>query len=142
MHRKYWLGVVGIALLGGCVDPEIPWNKDPDTQRWYSQQQVDEGGKLFAGYCASCHGPRAEGTEQWKKPDAQGMYPPPPLNGTAHAWHHPYPQLLRTIREGTQGNMPGWQAQLSDAQISAVIAHFQSYWPDRGYQLWLARHKH
>ncbi len=97
---------------------------------------MDEGGKLFAGYCASCHGPRAEGTEQWKKPDAQGMYPPPPLNGTGLAWHHSHPQLLQTIRESTQGNMPGWQTLLSDAQISSVIAHFQSYWPDWGYQLW------
>ncbi len=132
---------VWVPLLVSCAEPGIPWTNDPATQRWYSQTQVSEGRKVFLTHCASCHGSKAEGAENWIKPDAQGFYPPPPLNGTAHAWHHPYPQLVKTIREGTQGKMPPWKAILTEQEVSQSIAYFQSYWPDRGYQLWLQRHK-
>ncbi len=131
---------ISVALLSGCADTAVPWNKNPDTRRWYSPAQVDQGRTLFAEHCGQCHGPHAEGAANWIKPDSQGLYPPPPLNGSAHAWHHPYPQLVKTIQHGTQGNMPGWAAVLSDTEISATIAYFQSFWPDRGYQLWLQRH--
>ena len=107
--------------------------------RWYSLQQLEQGRTLFLQHCAVCHGPRAEGTSNWQQPDANGHYPPPPLNGSAHAWHHDLPLLQRTIREGGQklgGQMPPF-AQLLDApQIDSVIAYFQSQWPDEVYQKW------
>ncbi len=131
-----------VMLLSGCADTDIPWHRDSQTQRWYTQVQLDEGRQLYTRHCAQCHGQRAQGAENWIKPDAQGRYPPPPLNGSAHAWHHPYPQLVETISQGTQGNMPAWGAMLNEAEIGATIAYFQSYWPDRGYQLWLQRHPH
>ncbi len=138
--RRHTLWVL-VPLLASCSKPDIPWVNDPVTQRWYSQAQVSEGKKLFVTHCASCHGRKAEGADNWIKPDAQGFYPPPPLNGTAHSWHHPYPHLVKTIREGTSGKMPPWKNVLTDEEISQTIAYFQSYWPDRAYQLWLQRHK-
>ncbi len=130
-----------VPLLASCAESGIPWTNDPATQRWYSQTQVQAGQQLFSTHCAACHGSKAEGAADWVKPDAQGFYPPPPLNGSAHAWHHPYPQLLNTILDGTQGKMPAWKTVLTEEQVSQTIAYFQSYWPDRGYQLWLQRHK-
>ena len=131
-----------IVLLAACNSGQIdPWHKDPDTGRWYSKEQVELGANVFKANCASCHGSNAEATPEWTKPDANGFYPPPPLNGTAHAWHHPFPMLKRTIEEGSQGRMPGWKGRLSEEEIESVIAWFQSLWPDRGYQLWLQRHK-
>ena len=56
--------------------------------RWYNQSDVDKGSTLFKQNCSSCHGVNAEGTPDWKKTDSNGKYPPPPLNGSAHAWHH------------------------------------------------------
>lgn len=32
--------------------------------------------------------------------------------------------------------MPGWGATLSDAEIDAVIAYFQSLWSDDVYAAW------
>ncbi|HFE31980.1 MAG TPA: c-type cytochrome, partial [Gammaproteobacteria bacterium] len=58
------------------------------AERWYDQKQVARGADLFAQNCASCHGAKGEGTKNWKTPDANGVYPPPPINGTGHAWHH------------------------------------------------------
>lgn len=113
-----------------------------DTGRWYSSEQVAQGKMVFAENCASCHGANAEATPNWKTPDANGDYPPPPLNGSAHAWHHPLAVLDQVIREGTAtmgGNMPAWGKQLNQAQRLSVIASFQDYWNDEIYEIWLER---
>ncbi len=109
------------------------------SQRWYSDAQVDRGAELFLENCASCHGRNAEATPNWKQTDANGNYPPPPLNGTAHAWHHDLELLRKTVREGGAklgGQMPGFADRLSAAEIDSVIAYFQSQWPDEIYKRW------
>lgn len=58
----------------------------------------------------------------------------------ANTWHHPTVVLKRTIKEGTGklgGNMPPWGDKLSDEEIEAIIAWFQSLWPDEIYAVWL-----
>ena len=95
-----------------------------DNGRWYGSDQLDKGGQLFQQLCASCHGANAELTIDWKKTDSNGKYPPPPLNGTAHAWHHSLKQLKQTIKSGgvpLGGVMPAFESKLSDADIDAVI---------------------
>ena len=111
--------------------------------RWYSAEQVAQGGKLFQKHCASCHGGKAQGlVSDWRKPQPDGAYPPPPLNGTAHAWHHPLPLLMQTIDRGgipLGGVMPGFRGKLNDDEKLAVIAWFQNHWPDEVYQRWEQR---
>ena len=105
---------------------------------------LQTGGSLFQQNCASCHGANAEGTLEWKKTDSNGNYPPPPLNGTAHAWHHDISVLKNTIQEGgvkLGGTMPPFKDKLSTSDIEAVIAYFQSKWPDRLYQQWDTRNQ-
>ncbi len=109
------------------------------AERWFNQGVADYGEQLFLQNCAVCHGANAERTKEWKKPDANGNYPPPPLNGTAHAWHHSIPQLTRSIKEGGKklgGVMPPFGDKLSDQDVLAMIAYFQSKWPDEIYQAW------
>ena len=80
--------------------------------------------------------------EDWRKPLADGSYPPPPLDGTAHAWHHPLKQLVKTIRDGGVvygGKMPGFRSTLGLAEQLATIAYFQSYWDEEIYRRWLQR---
>lgn len=101
--------------------------------------QITRGGKLFQQNCAVCHGTMAEGAPNWQKMDANGKFPPPPLNGSAHAWHHPQTVLVDTIKNGTAklgGNMPAWKDKLSDDEINAIIAWFQSKWSDEIYSAW------
>ena len=114
--------------------------KQHKTGRWYTIAQKEKGLKVFANNCAVCHGDRAQETVDWKTPTAAGHYPPPPLNGTAHAWHHPLSVLQMVIRKGGKplgGVMPAWEGVLSEEEINAAIAAFQSYWPDEVYQRWL-----
>jgi thiol:disulfide interchange protein DsbC len=133
--KKQALMLVGLWLIVGqsfAAEPE----------RWYSDDQVAQGEKLFRQNCAACHGQDAEATLDWKKTDANGNYPPPPLNGSAHAWHHDLDLLRRTIREGGAklgGQMPAFERVLDSAQVDSVIAFFQSKWPDEIFQRWAGR---
>lgn len=102
---------------------------------------IARGGEIYKANCAACHGANAEGAPNWHLKGPDGKYPAPPLDGTAHAWHHPMSALKQTIREGTAklgGSMPAWQDKLSDSDIEAVIAWFQSTWPEDVYRNWRA----
>lgn len=115
-----------------------------NAERWYSDAQVEHGKKVFRQHCAVCHGQNAEATEHWKERAANGFFPPPPLNGTAHAWHHDLAILRRSVREGGQklgGIMPPFENVLSADEIDAAIAFFQSKWPDDLYGKWSERFK-
>ncbi len=132
--RTLFLALAGLLFAGNSFTAE----KEP----WYSKQQVLQGESLFRQNCADCHGQNAESTPDWKKTDADGNYPPPPLNGTAHAWHHGMELLRRTIREGgvkIGGQMPAFEGVLDSDEIDSVIAYFQSKWGDDIYQRWAGR---
>jgi len=120
---------------------ELTLSPKENTNRWYFSEQLSRGKIIFAKNCAVCHGNNAEATPDWKTPNAQGHYPPPPLNGTAHAWHHPLSILVRTIYTGgapVGGQMPAFKNQLNETDMVDVMAYFQSYWSDDVYQRWLS----
>lgn len=100
---------------------------------------IARGAELFASHCAGCHGARAEGHPQWRQRDERGRFRPPPLDGSGHDWHHPFAELHSIIKQGRPpaiSDMPAWGGQLNDGEISAIIAWFQSLWPDEVYEQW------
>ncbi len=116
--------------------------KSNDNQRWYTKAQVQAGKKVFAANCASCHGFNAEKTVNWRKKLADGSYPPPALNGTAHAWHHTFAQLMTQINDGGAkygGKMPAFRGTLSEDEEKEAISYFQSFWNDKTYNSWKNR---
>ena len=152
------LAVVGL-VIAGCSDQnnglnggEKPSSGQADAigqekarppaqtvARWYSWEQVERGHGLFQNYCAECHKPDASGDPNWKQLDAEGKLPPPPLNGTAHAWHHPLPLLRRIVRNGgvpMGGSMPPFKDKLKPDEIDAILAWVQSHWSDEIYATW------
>jgi len=125
----------GVVLLG-------PNALFADEGRWYNADQVEQGAAVFTQNCAECHGANAEATPNWRETTPDGKYPPPPLNGTAHAWHHPLDMLRRQINLGGEplgGVMPAFKDKLSAADIDAAIASFQSKWNDEIYGVWTER---
>jgi len=138
MDHRIRSGVYSVLLLLAGVATAA------GSTRWYSEDQLRLGEQVFQQHCASCHGKQAEGTPDWRKTGPDGKYLPPPLNGTAHAWHHSLKVLLRQIRMGGQplgGTMPGFAGKLSDEEMLAAIAWFQSRWPERIYAIWEERNR-
>ena len=151
------LVLAGLLLLGSCQqDPsESPYKAGSvesasvsgpesggaDSSRWYSSDQVDLGAQVFADNYSDCHGVGAQGRyEDWKKKLSDGSFPPPPLNGDAHAWHHSLSVLLGVINQGgvpLGGTMPGFADSLNEAEKLAVIAFFQNFWSTQTYDNWL-----
>lgn len=107
--------------------------------RIQDEAQLTRGKTLFRQHCARCHGDNAQGAPNWHKTDAEGFYPPPPLDGSGHAWHHSKALLAQVIENGSppgKGKMPAWKGKLTDEEIAAVIAWFQSLWPQPVYDAW------
>jgi mono/diheme cytochrome c family protein len=115
-----------------AIDPKIP-SRNQDFK------QILRGGRIYQQNCAACHGKLAQGAPDWRQRDANGKFPPPPLNGTGHTWHHPTEVLVDIIRNGTGklgGNMPAWRDKLSDQDIEDVLAWIKAQWPDETYATW------
>lgn len=135
-HQVAVLGL--LPALFACSEDAVD---SPATEtRWYTATQVEAGAEVFANHCAQCHGPDAEGlVENWRQRQPDGSFPAPPLNGSAHAWHHPLPVLLQVIDSGGipfGGQMPAFANVLSQQEKLAVIAWFQEYWTDEIYAQW------
>ncbi len=81
--------------------------KDPEA--------LEIGGRLFANYCAQCHGSDAQGG---------GGFP----NLTDNDWlYGGAPETIeQSILNGRQGTMPGWAAQLGDDGVKQVTAYVLS----------------
>jgi mono/diheme cytochrome c family protein len=123
-----------LIVLAACAKPGTPVEG-----RWYTVEQVELGAPLYQAYCATCHASDGSATSEWRTPGADGNYPPPPLNGTAHTWHHPLDVLDDTIVNGGVqfgGVMPGFGEVLNKEDRAAVIAWFQSLWSDDIYARW------
>jgi mono/diheme cytochrome c family protein len=107
--------------------------------RHYDPAVLSLGKQVYQQHCSVCHGAQAQGAPDWRKRKPNGKFPPPPLNGSGHAWHHSRAVLRDVIRNGSQagqGDMPAWQGKLTDNEIEAVISWFQSLWPDQVYAAW------
>ena len=128
--------VFGLLLVVSCDF------KERSDSRWYTDEQVAEGQKIFAENCVSCHGGKAQGlTKEWQVRLADGSYPAPPLDGSAHAWHHDLPLLIEIVQKGGAlfgGKMPAFAEALSEQEQLAAIAWFQHRWSDDIYQMWAA----
>lgn len=154
--RRYGL-ILAVALVMGLVacdsTPPSSGARSIETMagspvvRQHDQQQLALGQSVYEAHCLRCHGLQAQGAAEWRKRDDDGFYPPPPLNGTGHAWHHSSAVLKNMIVHGSArdeqgrltGKMPAWKDQLDDAEVVAVTAWFQSLWPDEVYAAWADR---
>lgn len=139
---SFWVFIT--LIIAGCSGDSQKKSATPTHTvkgRWFTPQQFELGKKVYAENCARCHGPYGQGiVDDWKKPNPDGSFPPPPLNGTAHTWHHPFSVLMKTIDEGgapVGGNMPAFREILSEEEKIAVIAYFQSWWDDKTYNRWV-----
>jgi len=141
MKNLEWLLFALLLGFYGCYSANVLAESSVQlvTQQQLDPRHVELGNKVFKDNCAVCHGNEAQGAVNWTRPGPDGKYPPPPLNGSGHAWHHSRQELMSTILTGSpegEGNMPAWKGRLSHQEIEAVITWLQSKWPQPIYEAW------
>lgn len=143
ISRALW--IIPPLLFAACGDapPSHPFAQAVNAERRYDAAQLQRGAALFEKHCITCHGEKGVGKVlPWNVRQADGFYPPPPLDDSAHAWHHPTELLARVVRDGSppgQGKMSGWKGQLSESEIVDVVVYVTSLWSDEKYQLWFSQ---
>jgi mono/diheme cytochrome c family protein len=147
-HKFFTAMLVLLAISGGEKSAAQQTKLAADSEnlqiqkvtRWYPGEFILQGSRVYQKNCETCHGVNAVGsTQDWRKRKPNGHFPPPPLNGTAHAWHHPLTVLLQTITMGSinqGGEMPSFKDSLTIDEKLSVIAYFQQFWPDEIYASW------
>jgi mono/diheme cytochrome c family protein len=92
------------------------------------------GESLYLQQCAACHGVDLRGAPNWKTPNDDGSYPPPPHDSTGHTWQHSDATLIDLILNGSafeQSRMPAFAGRLSEDQVWAIIEYLKSQWGEQ-----------
>ena len=107
--------VIGLAAIVVGSQLAIASPKEDDAL------SVDhaKGKRIFAQYCAGCHGPEGKG-------DGYLLLGPEPANFTRSVTKKKSDKtLLKTIHEG-KPNMPSWKVRLSEDESRAVLAYIRT----------------
>lgn len=100
--------------------------------------QVARGGQIYQAQCARCHGENGVGAPNWKIPDENLNFPPPPHDDSGHTWHHSDRVLYEAIRDGLRDplkpdselRMPPFGSTLNDGEIRYLMEYIKSLWTD------------
>ena len=67
------------------------------------------------------------------KKELKSKYCVPPLNGTAHTWHHFPATLINIIHNGSIEagvSMPSFKKKLTNKEENIVLKYIFSFWPE------------
>jgi len=133
------LGVAAI-LLAACGSESAATSINPpgellsDNIPDLDPGRVQQGAELYAAFCATCHGIDLAGDPDWKVPNPDGSYKPPPQDSTGHTWHHSDRVLLDLIANGSdfaQSRMPTFGETLSEPETLAILEYLKSNWGEQ-----------
>ncbi len=126
MYRVISVGIAGtpMAGFGGVLTPIQRWNVVTyitSMRATHSQQLEGEG--LFAQRCSSCHGVVGSGDG----PLARSLTKlPPEIGAVAFQAERSDEQLASIVREGVPGSAMPPSHDLSDAQITSMVAYLRT----------------
>ena len=136
--------VIALLALTGCSDavdttttfslaplPGSPTAPPAEPLPELDPEMVAAGGALYERSCAVCHGADLKGDPDWKVPNEDGSYPPPPQDSAGHTWHHGddlLVDLILEVSEFPESRMPAFGGQLSEAEVLSILEFFKSNW--------------
>ena len=115
-----------LAPLPGS--PTVPQGQLPPE---LDGEKIAMGEDLYGRFCASCHGADLKGDPEWKVPNDDGSYPPPPQDSSGHTWHHGDDLLIEIILDGydfSDSRMPAFGGRLSEPEVLSILEYFKSDW--------------
>lgn len=129
-----------MLALAACSDEPSTGAAPAPRPSPFDPAVLQLGGARFAQHCAQCHGPDAQGHPDWQTPSDGTFTAAPPLDDSGNAKRRTKQELTMTIKRGVRKDgldiMPAWGGRLSDAEIEAVIAWFQSLWSPDTFAAW------
>lgn len=138
---KTWVPILGLVFFGGLALIKFGGSSVQSAALFPYRDTaiVAQGRELYAENCAACHGDRLEGEENWRRAKSDGRMPAPPHDRTGHTWHHPEQQLFFITKYGTAAlvgpsyktDMMGFEDELSDAEIIAILSFIKASWPEK-----------
>jgi cytochrome c oxidase cbb3-type subunit III len=78
---------------------------------------LGEGEKLFASYCAACHGEHAKGNKEVGAPD---------LTDAIWLYGSSPEQVMATVTNGRKGLMPAWEGRLDPVTVKSLAVYIHS----------------
>lgn len=139
-RRSKWLGttglLIGFVVAGGVVVITIfEFGRMPPLDAT-DAMHVENGRRVYAETCASCHGASLEGQSNWQERLPNGRLPAPPLGASGQTWRHTDRTLFAITKKGPaayphgyQTDMPAFGQRLTDDEIAATLAFIKSTWP-------------
>ncbi|GMR08427.1 MAG: hypothetical protein BMS9Abin26_1432 [Gammaproteobacteria bacterium] len=129
--QLYALNHVGKIL--SSQDGGKNWQRIVSGQKTLTKA-AERGKTLFKANCQKCHGINGVGENYSKESLANRKYRmAPPLDYSAHGWHHADVDIMKTILNGAPENkrMIAWKKTLSEKDVSDLLAYIRSLWDKR-----------
>lgn len=129
--RFYALNHFGKILLS--QDSGKSWRRLGHTQKPLPKA-AQSGKALYKTNCQGCHGNDGVGENYSKASLANKKYRmAPPLDYSAHTWHHTDDALVKTILNGSPNSkrMIAWKKILSKKDAQDLVAYIKSLWGQR-----------
>jgi mono/diheme cytochrome c family protein len=140
--RGLLLGCGVVAVLAASAVAAALALRAPSPPRLHfadseNAEAVQDGKKLYASHCASCHGRKLQGQLLWQVRDEFAGRRAPAHDQTGHTWQHSDEDLFAMTKFGrfpttpatVKSYMPAYAQNLSDDRILAVIAYIKATWP-------------
>jgi S-disulfanyl-L-cysteine oxidoreductase SoxD len=140
--RGLLLGCGVVAVLAASAVAAALALRAPSPPRLHfsdaeNAEAVQDGRKLYASHCASCHGRKLQGQLLWQVRDEFAGRRAPAHDQTGHTWQHSDEDLFAMTKFGrfpttpatVKSYMPAYAQNLSDDRILAVIAYIKATWP-------------
>jgi Cytochrome c len=79
-YHAIWAVALAVGLIAAC---------GRNGERSLDPERIAYGSDLYQEHCASCHGEDLSGHPDWRTPDEDGFFRPPPQDSSGHTWHRP-----------------------------------------------------
>lgn len=124
--RSHMRTIAVVALIGVALAVLIVGQIKTSSGSLTASARPAHGKALYDKYCVTCHGAAGRGVPGWQY-QARGA---PPLDSSAHAWHHEDDQLLAMIldKPAPDSVMPAWRGVLTREDALDVVAYIKSLW--------------
>lgn len=124
--RSYLKTIAVVAVVTVALAVLIVGQINPSSGSLTASAQPAHGKELYDKDCAVCHGPNGRGVPGWR----YQARPAPPLDSSAHAWHHEDDQLLAMIldKPAPDSVMPAWRGVLTREDALDIVAYIKTLW--------------